>query len=285
MKTILIADSGSTKTAWRYIDNNKKIFQFVTEGMHPLFCNSEKAETILRKELIGAIGFPEPIAVEEVYFYGAGCGTESRAAVIRNALQAVFTQSKIEIESDLLGAARGMCGHQSGLVAVLGTGSSSCYYSGQNIAKSRPSLGYILGDEGSGAHIGKLFLRGLLYGETGETLRDQFLEQYKINKEIILNNLYQNEFPNRYLASFSKFVFRNINQEYCYRLVYDSFLAFIDAHISHYDTTNEHLHVTGSVAYFYSKILRSACEKTGIQLQTITENPAAGLSLYHLGEI
>lgn len=253
--------------------------------MHPLFCDEKRVEEILRTELLKSIGFPELKSIDEIYFYGAGCGNEERSKIIYSGLRSVFVDSQIIVESDLLGAARGMCGHQEGIAAILGTGSASCFYSGKNIAHSRPSLGYVLGDEGSGAHIGKLFLRGMLYGETSEKLKEQFLNQYKIDKESILHSIYSKEYPNRYLAGFSKFIFRNIDDEYCYRLVLDCFLAFLSAHIKHYDTTNYSLHATGSVAYFYGKILKQACEKTSIRIETITENPVAGLSLYHLGEI
>lgn len=282
---ILIADSGSTKTAWRLIDEKKHIHQFSSEGIHPLFCDQQKIISILQQQLCSNIGFPPATTIDEIYFYGAGCSSAERNRFIEDALKAVFTQAKTEVASDLTGAARGLYGHQEGIVAILGTGSSSGTYDGKIIVHSRPSLGYILGDEGSGAYLGKQLLQDFLYGNLPEKLSIILKEQYKLDKEKITQSVYRDSFPNRYLASYSHFILRHIQDEYCAHLVYNSFLAFIDKHIRYYDTTNLSFSATGSVAYFYSNILRKACEVNDIRFTSATEHPAAGLALYHLGEL
>ena len=148
----LIADSGSTKTAWAVVENPKKIIK--TDGINPIFMDSDTIESTLRTQLVPNIAE----IITEVYFYGAGCANEEKINIVRTAIQSVFGDIKVEIASDLLGAARGLCGHQSGIACILGTGSNSCLYENDKISWNVPALGFILGDEGSGAVLGKLLM-------------------------------------------------------------------------------------------------------------------------------
>jgi glucosamine kinase len=279
---ILIADSGSTKTDWRLIDDEKKIHQFATEGINPYFVDAARAVEIIR-----SASFPAmlPGASPEIFFYGAGCKAEDKKQVIRTALNGLFPTAVIHIETDMLGAARSVCGHQPGIAAILGTGMNSCYYDGSRIAENRTSLGYILGDEGSGAHLGKTFLQHFLNDELPESLSVRFTERFQLSKEAILDAVYRKPLPNRFLASFSKFIYQNLKEQFVIDLVKASFENFFEKHICRYaNYRGLKLSCAGSVAFYYSNILRSVAEDKGISIATIVETPIAGLTLYHLGE-
>jgi N-acetylglucosamine kinase-like BadF-type ATPase len=185
----------------------------------------------------------------------------------------------------MLGAARSVCGHQPGLAAILGTGMNTCYYNGKEIESNRTSLGFIMGDEGSGAHLGKTFIQHFLNDELPEELAARFVARYNITKDEIIDAVYKKPMPNRYLASYSKFIYQNLKEQFMIDLVKDCFLQFFDKHILKYPQhkTNR-LSCVGSVAFYYSNILRSVAEDKGISIDTIVETPIAGLTLYHLEE-
>jgi glucosamine kinase len=282
---ILIADSGSTKTAWRLADENRNILQFQTQGFNPFLQSSEDISEKLKNELIPFL--PNNVANEklQIYFYGAGCSSEKNCEIVRKGLSEVFPESEIEIEHDLLAAARAACGHFPGIVAILGTGSNSCQYDGEKIIEHVPSLGYILGDEGSGGHIGKLLIRSVLYEELPQDLRENFFKRYDLTLESMLDSVYKQPFPNRYLASFSKFVYQNIRHPYMLNIVIKSFEGFLEHHICKYSAYQRlKLNVIGSVGFYYSNTLREVAADKGISLGKVLEDPIAGLMLYHLGE-
>lgn len=281
---ILIADSGSTKTAWRLITSEHKILQFNTQGIHPLLQNENEIRQNLQS-LTSSIGFPDPKEVHTLFYYGTGCSNPERSRPVNLALKSIFPNAQITVESDLLGAARGLCGHQEAIACILGTGSNSCHFNGLHIISSRPSLGYILGDEGSGSWIGKNLLSAYLYGELPTSLSEKFKAEYSISKDEVIRKIYREPFANRYMASFSPFVYRNISESYMHRLVKEGFLAFFDKHISHYQIKNLSINATGSIAFFYADIFREVCHELGYTIGTITESPIAGLTLYHLNEI
>lgn len=282
---LLIADSGSTKTAWRLVTKEKKILQFNCSGIHPFFMDAQEISSLLKTELCSSIGFPGADEISALYFYGTGCGNPERALPVHKALREVFSNAEIAVESDLLGAARGGCGHQQGIAVILGTGSNSCYYDGIAIAQNRPSLGFILGDEGSGAWIGKNLMSSWFYGELPVHLADSLKNRMGVNREDVLQKVYRNDFPNRYLASFSKFVFQNIKDPAMVKLVKDGFHAFFDKHILHYENRHAAIHATGSVAYFFGNIFTETAQSHGYTIGSITDSPIAALTLYHLGEI
>lgn len=278
---IVIADSGSTKTVWRCIDGKNK-YQYSTQGLNPYFLDSENVVSILTSELL-VHSEVDVSRITHIYFYGAGCATDAKKAIIEKGLKQLFPVSTIEINTDLLGAARAVCGNKPGIAAILGTGSNTCYYDGNGIAENVASLGYILGDEGSGAHIGKTFIQAYLNKELPADLEKRFYERFKLGAPEILDAVYKQPFPNRFLASFSKFIYQNLKEEFVINLVVNCFEQFLDKHICKYPKHKElKLSCVGSVAFYYSNILRPVAEKRGIFIDKIVETPIAGLTLYHV---
>jgi len=282
---ILIADSGSTKTDWRLIDKENRIHQFVTQGMNPYFQTTEQISEILRTELIPGLISVLDHPISYIHFYGAGCRAEDKKEVVRLALAEHFLKSKIEIQTDMLAAAHALCGHKAGIAAILGTGANTCYYDGKTIVENRTSLGYILGDEGSGAHIGKTFIQAFLNDELPENIASKFTERFKLNKNEIIDSVYRKPLPNRFLASFCKFIYQNLKEQFIIDLVSNCFEQFFDKHILKYEQHKKvKLSLTGSVAFYFSNVLRSVAESKGVNIETIIETPIAGLTLYHLGD-
>ncbi len=276
---ILIADSGSTKTDWRLIDEEKKIQQFQTQGISPYFQTTEEIAKTIKLELkLNA-------SPKEIYFYGTGCKAEDKKQIVKNALQNCFKSSNIFIESDMLAAARALCGNNQGIATIMGTGSNTCFYDGKIIIKTTTSTGFILGDEGSGAHIGKTFIQAFLNDELPENILKTFNSRFNISKDEIIHKVYKEPMPNRYIASYSKFVYQNIKEQFMIDLLVNCFNQFFDKHVCKYDNYKEiSLSCTGSVAFYYSNIIRAIAAERGIKIGTIVESPIAALCLYHLGE-
>ena len=277
---ILIADSGSTKTDWRMIASTGEISQARTVGFNPYFQDTDSIATELAKSLKPAVNE----AITEVYYYGTGCGTESSCAIVRQAIQQVFSEATtVSVASDLLGAARALCGHEVGIACILGTGSNSCYYDGEQISYQIPNLGFWLGDEGSGGNLGKTLVTNYLLKDLAPDLEAKFEKRFpNTTRDLVLENAYKKPFPNRYFASFSKFLFDNRSHPQAYRLIYDSFDLFFQKYICKYpDYKQLKVHFTGSVAFYYSDILRQVANDKGVTLKNIMETPIAGLTLYH----
>jgi glucosamine kinase len=281
---ILIADSGSTKTDWRLIDEHRHIHQYATQGINPYFQNEEAISVIIQQELLPQLKSGMQQFKSEIYFYGAGCGTALKKKSVETALASHFPESVIEVNTDLLGAARALCEDKPGIAAILGTGSNTCYYDGLNIIENHASLGYILGDEGSGAHIGKLFIQAYLNKELPESIAHRFEDRFKLNKDSILDNIYKQPMPNRFLASFSKFIYQNLKEQFLIDLVATSFNELFDKHILKYEHSHLKLSCVGSVAFYYSNILRAVALNKEVHIDKIIETPIAGLTLYHLEE-
>ena len=282
---ILIADSGSTKTDWRLIDDNKQIHQYATQGFNPYFQGSHQIADSINSDLLPQLKSTVSKLPLQIYFYGAGCGSDSKKEVVRTALFHNFPLADIEVHSDLLGAARALCEYKPGIAAILGTGSNTCYYDGSTIVENRASLGFILGDEGSGAHIGKTFIQSYLNKEMPTDLSIRFYERFKLSTDDILDAIYKKPMPNRFLASFSKFIFQNLKEQFVIDLVANCFEQFFDKHICKYPQHKEvKLSCIGSVAFYYSNILRAVAANKGVNIDRIVETPIAGLTLYHLGK-
>ncbi|MEZ4902654.1 MAG: N-acetylglucosamine kinase [Spirosomataceae bacterium] len=276
---ILIADSGSTKTDWRLIAADGSIQQAKTVGLNPYYQDSTSIATELTQHLLPLV----QESVTDIYFYGTGCAGEEPCAIVRNGLKAVFaTAEVIEVESDMLGAARGLCGHEPGIACILGTGSNNCLYDGRDIAAKIPSLGFWLGDEGSGGYLGKTLVVAFLQKEMPDDLAEKFAKRYGLNREIVLENAYKKPFPNRYFAGFSKFLFDNRSHPFAYQLVYDAFGEFLSKYVCKLaDYQQNKVHFVGSIAFYYSDILRRVATEKGITVGHIMETPIAGLTLYH----
>lgn len=275
---ILIADSGSTKTDWRGIDASGSIHQAKTSGLNPYHQDAAEIEQVLRHELLPQVDS----AVKQVYFYGAGCANEAVEQTVAQVLQVVFPEATLEVRSDLWAAARALCGHEPGIACILGTGANSCLYDGTEVTDNVPPLGYILGDEGSGAYLGKELLNRYLKRDMPEPLRSQFAKRYSVTTDVVLERVYRQPQANTYLASFAQFAFHHLKHPYMMQLVYDGFQAFFDKNVSRYENFQQYkVHFTGSIAFYYSNILRQVANDRGITVQNILESPIAGLTLYH----
>ncbi len=279
---ILIADSGSTKTDWRLIDANQQIHRFTSQGINPYFQKEEEIAAIIQSELLPQMKTGMPSHINEIHFYGAGCGATHKKRIIAKVLFSFFSSARVEIQTDLFGACRALCGSDPGIVAILGTGSSTCYYDGTGIIENHASLGYILGDEGSGAHIGKTFIQAYLNKELPEEIAHRFYERFPLNKDQILENIYRQPMPNRFLASFSKFIYQNLKEQFLIDLVADCFQQLFNKHILKYEHTSLKFSCVGSVAFYFSNILRAVALNKGIAVDKIIETPISGLTLYHL---
>lgn len=276
---ILIADSGSTKTDWRLLGPDGSIAQAKTAGFNPYFQDSEAIKNELLQNLLSQLDARD---IQEVYYYGAGCSTDNTRNIVRTAIRSAFPHAAIEVNHDLLAAARALCGHQPGIACILGTGVNTCLYDGKEIVASRPSLGFWLGDEGSGGYIGKTLIQQYFHEEMPPELRQKFEKRYKPVLGDILENAYKKPFPNAFFASFSKFLFDNLSHPFAYRLAYNGFVTFFERYVCKFKDYQAYpVHFVGSVAFYYSNVLRQVAADKGILLKTIMETPIAGLTLFH----
>ncbi|MDR0866055.1 MAG: ATPase [Candidatus Symbiothrix sp.] len=274
---ILIADSGSTKTNWSFISANGEVQTGVTSGINPFFLTEEEIVDLLKKEFI----FPEE-AISSVYFYGAGC-TPEKAPVVSEALNAYFQPEKMEVHSDLLAAARSLCLNEAGIACILGTGSNSGQYDGEKIIQQVSPLGYILGDEGSGAVLGKKLIGDMLKNQLSPHIVQDFQYTYHLNPAQIMDHVYRRPFPNRFLAQFVPFISNHIIDSEIKQLVEDSFTEFIRRNILQYPESNQlPVHFTGGVAFGFKNNLENVFSKFNLQLGKITKDPMQGLIDYHI---
>lgn len=279
---ILIADSGASKTDWRMLGPNGSIKQAQSIGYNPYYQPIEQFDKEVREVLVPQVKHP----VKKVFYYGTGCSSDKNRKMIRTALERYFTDAHIEVWHDLLAAARALCGEEPGIACILGTGSNSCYYDGVRIVENVTSLGYVLGDEGSGAWMGKKIVADYLRKDLPEKLWDQFKKRFPMDRDEILSRVYSQEMPSRFLGSFSHFIFQHLKEPYCYKLVYDGFSEFMEKNVMRYEKYNElKVHFVGSVAFYFSDILRQVANDKGITLKNILESPIAGLTLYHNKDI
>lgn len=275
----LIADSGSTKTDWCLMDGNIVMKRIKTKGFNPFFETEKEIEYELSNALVPKI--PRGTKIDAIHFFGAGCTPEKAPIVARALMMQVSDEARVEVCSDMVGAARALCGNEPGIVCILGTGSNSCEYDGKKIVKNVSPLGFILGDEGSGAVLGKILVGDLLKNQLGEELKEKFLTQYKLTTAEIIDRVYRQPFPNRFLASLQPFMEDNLDNEAIFYLVMEAFSHFIARNVMQYDYQHLPVHFTGSVAYAYRKVLEKSAELTGIQLGIITNSPMEGLIKYY----
>jgi len=223
----LIADSGSTKAEWCLLDGKKKR-NFTTQGMSPYFLTSDQIQNILFYELKAKMKNVEP---DEIFFYGTGCSSPENVKMVKQSIEKTFTGAKVSVEHDLLGAAKALCGNGKGVACILGTGSNSCYYNGKKIVKNSPGLGFILGDEGSGAYLGKKVVQYYLYNTFDPDLMDRFKAKFNTNSIDILDAVYKKPLPNRYLASFAIFLAENRGHYMIENIIEDGFNDFFFNHV------------------------------------------------------
>lgn len=279
----LIADSGSTKTDWRLIQADGRIKQMKSAGLNPYFHTEASVRESLNQEVLPHLS---GINVDELYFYGAGCSAEKPKAFLADIFSTLFPQAKIEVEEDLLAAVHSLLGNKKGIVAILGTGANACIAENGHVLHQLPSLGYILGDEGSGAYLGKELLRMHLLGKLPKDLSQRLEEKFALTRDGVIQQVYKEPFPNRYLASFAKWIFQNREHPFLRKLVKDAFCAFFENYVVIYpDYKSLTFNATGSIAFYFSALLKEAASAYDIHTGLITESPIAGLTLYHTGEI
>lgn len=279
MPTIkLIADSGSTKTEWCVLENKKKNI-FITQGLSPYFVTREQIEKVLRESVVP---FTNKRPVTEIFFYGTGCKNPENKKIVSKAFNTIFPGATVSVDNDLLGAAKALCGHEKGIACILGTGSNSCYYDGKKVIRNSPGLGFILGDEGSGAYLGKKVIQHFLYDIFDDDLRARFDAKFLTTDNEILNAVYTQPLPNRYLASFAIFLADNRGNETIEKIIKEGLNDFFTTHVLKYKQSKTlPVHFTGSIAYGFKDVLAGLCKTYHLQLGTILKNPMEGLVKYH----
>lgn len=287
---ILIADSGSTKVHWCLMAANGHTAEFITDGINPLFQTSDAMRNSICNQLLPQMAsMLWAGTVSHVFFYGAGC-TPEKSPFVEKAIESVFKKAKVFVASDMLGATRGLLGHEKGVACILGTGSNSCLYDGEQIIKNVPSLGFILGDEGSAATLGKRLVSDLLKNQLGDDLKERFLSQYAINQADVIEHVYRQPFPNRWLANLARFCAENIDDPRIHDLVYDHFAQFVKRNVSQYYITEEQkqsmpVGFVGSIAFYYRPVLEQVMNDYGFRVGQILQDPIPGLVEYHRGDV
>lgn len=278
---IIIADGGSTKTNWCLLDDNNKKIYFNTEGYNPYFVDSEYIIASLKKGLPKDIPFEN---VAEVNYYGAGVHNKDKAAIVEEAIKGVFPGARVEVGHDLLAAARALLGTDPGFAAILGTGTNTCIYDGNDITHNIDSAAYILGDEGSGSYIGKKLLVDFIRGLMPKDVAALFFETYKLTPDEIMDNVYTKPLANRFCASFSKFVYdNNVNLEYTRSIVETAFEAFFANLVSKYpDYQSYTFNCIGSVGYNFRNVLEDKASQYGMQVGRILRSPIDDLVQFHI---
>ena len=274
---VLIADSGFTKTDWRVINEQGEIKQAKTAGINPYY--QTKAEIL---EEMQRLHMQVPGSVDRIYYYGTGCSSGHNRNKISTLLKHYYPQARVEVNHDILAAARALCGNQPGIACILGTGTNSCLYDGKNISDNLPSLGWVMADEGGGTYLGKVLLTDYYRKDMPENLRNTFKDSFRLTKDDFLSKIYQGPAPARFLAGFARFIGEHIKEDYMHSLVKTAFELFISKNVMKYDGYRElPIHFTGSVAYHFSAILREVATEKRLHVKHITQQPIAGLTLFH----
>jgi len=276
---ILVADSGATKSDWKLIDKAGEQVSFQLVGLNPFYVDTKKIVDILSKELTP---FIENKRVEKVFFYGAGCSSVFKGMTVEEALVKIFRNAEVSIESDLTGAARALFGNNEGIACILGTGSNSCYYDGKKVVENVMSLGYFFGDEGSGAHMGKKFLKDYMLGNLPKEVDKAFKQEFNYTRDNILDAIYNMPFPNRFLASFCEFYADHLSNKYIFELVTNSFREFFINQIEHYKKHKTlPISFVGSVAYYFEPMLRQIGTEFEVKIDKVLRSPINALAELH----
>ena len=274
----LIADSGATKAEWCILDGkkNKSVF---TQGISPYFLSTAAIAELLQKELLPKL---KGLQIDEVYYYGTGCANPANARSVQKAIRKVFPHVSAAVTHDLMGAAKALCGNEKGVACILGTGSNSCFYNGKKIVRNSPGLGYVLGDEGSGAYLGKKVIQYYLYGTFDEELRGRFDASFTTSAPEILENVYKKPLPNRYLATFTRFLAENRGHYMIENIIEDGLNDFFFQHLCKYPEIWKYpVHFTGGVSFGFKDVLKQLCNSYEFELGRIYKTPMEGLVRYH----
>jgi len=274
---IVIGESSSTRTEWVIVEGRDIKEHAFTTGLNPFFQTRREISHSIRLEL------PEAFfrrRWSHVYFYGAGCATQEKKKIIESSLVAQF-KTPVTVESDLLGAARGLLVHQSGLACILGTGSNSCLYNGNEITKNVAPLGYILGDEGSGAYLGKILISDILKSLAPVHIADAFFEKFMVATNTLMDDVYSNPMPSRALSHYSTFLAEHLDDPYVLNLVYSAFMLFFKRNIAQYDYREQNLCFVGSTCVLFKPILLKVAADFGVKISKIIRYSMPGLVEYH----
>jgi len=274
---ILIADSGSTKTDWKLVSKLDE-YSFQTMGINPFYMEDKE----IRAELLNNVVPQLKSMPDALYFYGAGVIKEQKQRM-EHVLSESFRNIHTKAEGDLLAAARALCANEKGIACILGTGANSCLYDGKQIIDNIPPLGFIQGDEGSGAVLGKKLITMYLKRELPEDIAKEFYEEFGLDTADILKKVYKESFPNRFLANFAKFINEHLKNELIYRMVYDSFKEFLTRNVFKYTNYKElNIHFVGSVAFYFKDVLIKIADEGGLNIGKIIKSPMDGLVNYHM---
>jgi prepilin-type processing-associated H-X9-DG protein len=277
---LIVCDSGSTKADWLVAVNGLITEEFSTQGFNPFFHSAEKVFTTLT-----ACEKARKYQKEKcrIYFFGAGCSSPARNAIIHQGLQQFFTESEIVVEHDLLGAALATCGRKPGLVCILGTGSNIAFFDGHHLSETRHGLGYILGDEASGSYFGKKLITAFLYRIMPEDLSPHFFSRYAITRESAIERVYHQPDANVFLASVAPFLSEHKNHPWICKLVQDGFILFFETHIKSYPEYRIHpVHFIGSIAFHFRDLLHQVAVQCGFQTGSILTRPVGHIMQYLL---
>ncbi|HWJ91119.1 MAG TPA: hypothetical protein VNR87_08390 [Flavisolibacter sp.] len=276
--TTLIADSGATKAEWCLLNNGRKKVLF-TQGISPYFLSTDQIAELLRNELAGEL---EKYHIENIFYYGTGCSNPANVKSVQRALRAVFPSAKAEVQTDLMAAARALCGHNKGIACILGTGSNSCYFNGKTIVRNSPGLGYVLGDEASGAYLGRKVIQYYLYDTFDEDLRARFDARFVTTAAEILDNVYKKPLPNRYLAGFTLFLAENRGHFMIENIIEDGINDFFFQHLCKYAEVWKYpVSFVGSVAHGFRDVIEDLCRSYEFELGLVLKNPMEGLVKFH----
>lgn len=279
----LIADSGSTKVEWVLLDQDKVVKHIFTSGFNALMLTEEEISQYIDDELMTQLG-ETASDIDEIYFYGAGCVDEEVCRSVRRAIRHNIPAEIIEAHSDLLGAARSLLGDKEGIACILGTGANSCYYNGKEIKDHVSPLGYILGDEGSGAVLGRHLIGDVLKHQLPRELCDRFMDEYNLESAAILRRVYKEPMPNRFLASVTPFLLKNIEEPAIHRLVLNEFKSFFVRNVAQYDRYRTlPVCFVGSIAFHYRPVLEEAAAALDASIETVSKTPMEGLIRFHSG--
>ncbi len=273
----IIAESSSTRTEWALVDGDVIVEHAYTVGLNPYFQSRREISHSIRLEL------PEPFFKrrwEHIYFYGAGCANADKNKIMESSLVAQF-KTPVTVESDLLGAARGLFIDKPGLACILGTGSNSCLYDGRGIVQNVRPLGFILGDDGSSSYLGKVFLSDCLKGIAPPELHDDFFKSFDITADDVMDAVYVKPLPNHSLSQFSVFLAHNKHHEYVYQLVYEAFMRFFMRNVAAYPYKDFPICFVGQTACQYSDILHRVASDFGVVVDKIVKCSMPGLVEYH----
>ncbi len=274
----LIVDSGSTKTLWCLVKNGVCVQEIQTLGINPYVSSPESILRIIQSDVI-----PNLLQIPNaIFYYGAGCSTSINKKIIYDSLVHINPNANIEVEHDLLAVARSLCQHETGIAVILGTGSNSCLYNGEQIIANTPSLGYVFGDEGSGAHIGKQVLSDIWYNLSPEELKKDFFEEFPLQLDYYLTKIYKEPAANAFLASFTVWLGKHKSHAYVQHLLKNSFSSFMEKQIMPYNKNiSNKIHCTGSIAFYFRDEWKDVILQYGYELGNVEQIPINGLIQYH----